>query len=91
MPTRARYRALTWFRDHKADPLSVLMRKRPSTRMCNLMLREGQVERIAVGQLHHHRWLLTDKGATLLAAKPRRKERKGADHERGETGTAPHD
>jgi hypothetical protein len=39
MTTRGRYRALTWFRDHEADPAAMLMRKRPSKRMCRLMTR----------------------------------------------------
>jgi hypothetical protein len=43
MTTPARYRALEWFADHERDPLSVLLRKRPSARMRNLMAREGQV------------------------------------------------
>ncbi|WP_249733954.1 hypothetical protein [Bradyrhizobium sp. sGM-13] len=71
MTTPARYRALQWLRDHEADPLSVLLRKRPSARMCNLMEREHQVVRAALGQFNHYRWLLTGMGAQVLADKTR--------------------
>ena len=88
MTTRARYRALTWFRDHEAEPTGVLMRKRPSTRMRKLMEQDGQVKREAVNQFRFDRWLLTDKGAQLLAAREeRRKERKGVGNDRGKDGT----
>jgi hypothetical protein len=71
MTTPARYRALRWFADHEADPLSVLLRRRPSVRMRNLMEREHQLVRIALGQFNHHRWLLTGMGEQVLAAKQR--------------------
>jgi hypothetical protein len=90
MTTRGRYRALTWFKDHEADPAAMLMRKRPSKRMCRLMEREGQVTRVAVNQFSLERWLLTDVGANLLAARERRKEREGVGNDRGEDGTTPH-
>src|ERR1700751_2093820 len=69
MTSPARYRALRWFADHEADPLSVLSRKRPSVRMRNLMEREHQLVRIALGQFNHHRWLLTGMGEQVLADK----------------------
>ena len=91
MTTPARYRALTWFRDHEAEPTAVLMRKRPSTRMRKLMEQDGQVRREAVDQFKFERWLLTDKGAQLLTAREeRRKERKGVGNDRGKDGTTTH-
>jgi hypothetical protein len=87
--TRARYRALGWFADHERDPLSVLLAKRPSTRMRNLMWREGQLKRITLGQFNLERWLLTDTGIEVLAGRAQRKERKGAaDGRRERTGAA---
>jgi hypothetical protein len=71
--TPARYRALQWFADHERDPLSVLMKEKPSTKMRRLMAREGQVFRVPVGQFNYDRWLLTDEGRGLLANKPRQK------------------
>src|ERR1700752_4925486 len=71
MTSPARYRALRWFADHEADPLSVLLRRRPSVRMRNLMEREHQLVRIALGEFNHHRWLLTGMGEQVLAEKMR--------------------
>src|ERR1700693_15637 len=80
MTTPARYRALRWFADHQADPLSVLLRKRPSVRMRNLMEREHQLVRIALGQFNYNRWLLTGMGEQVLADK-----REGHNGRRGRT------
>jgi hypothetical protein len=66
-PTPARYRALQWFADHDADPLSVLLAPKPSRRMINLMLQDGHLERRPVGQFGHARYLLTEEARRLLA------------------------
>jgi hypothetical protein len=76
MITEQRKRALNWFNDHSQDVNAVLGRKRPTTRMRNLMVKEGQLdaERIAFSQ---HKFQLTEHGKTLLAnLKASQKKRK---------------
>jgi hypothetical protein len=70
--TPGRWRALLWFADHERDPALVLMRKRPSTRMLGIMLREGQLYTVRTNISNHSRWMLSDAGRELLAAKHRR-------------------
>lgn len=71
MTTRARYRALSWFADHDQDATSVLFGRKPTKRMINLMLREGQLLRIPTKN-----WLLTDVGRRILEDKNARSRRR---------------
>ena len=55
----ARWRALAWFGDHERDVNAVLGRRLPSVRMRNLMIRERQLERIAIGSFGQAIFILT--------------------------------
>jgi hypothetical protein len=69
--TTARWRALFWFADHARDVNAVMGRKLPSTRMRNLMIREGQVVRVPAGGFGHARFVLTETGGALLESRRR--------------------
>jgi hypothetical protein len=76
MPTPARYIALQWFADHEAlGPDAVFQRKPPSARMRHMMAQEGEVMRLPIGQFEYQKWLLTDKGREILAARRTRKKK----------------
>lgn len=77
MPTKARYVALEWFRDHEVlGPDEVFKRRPPSARMRRLMAKEGEAEHIPVGQFGLVKWRLTDKGREVLGAKPAKRRHK---------------
>lgn len=65
--TKARRLALQWFADHEREPLSVLMADKPTPRMRRLMVKEGHVARIPVGQFGFDKWVLTYAGREALA------------------------
>jgi hypothetical protein len=76
MPSAARYYALQWFFDHEAlGPDGVFNRKPPSARMRKLMLLEGQVDRVSVGQFRYGKWRLTAKGREALENRPKVRRR----------------
>jgi hypothetical protein len=86
MPTPARYHALQWFHDHEVlGRDAVFTRKSPTTRMRRLMVREGQVERLPVGQLDHYQWRLTPQGREALGAKQKKRDKADAQRERPES------
>ena len=91
MPTPARYVALRWFYDHEAlGPDEVLRRKPPSARIRRLMVENGEVEKVPVGQFAFQKWVLTDKGREILNQKPPpRKRRSEADAKRRTTRRQP--
>ena len=90
MPTAARYKALQWFLDHEEQgPDAVFNRKPPSGRMRRLMARQGQVERLPLGQFGYEKWRLTPLGRKALENKPKPKGRRRSLprlHKQQETG-----
>jgi hypothetical protein len=84
MITPRRYRALRWFDDHSRDQNSVLAQRVPTKKIRNLMIRDGQLEAVAIGSFGHLRFELTAAGRTLLASRRRRKTKtttKESDHD----------
>lgn len=75
MTSSARWTALRWFRDHEIDINAVAGRRRPSSRMWRLMIREGQLDKRPVGSFGHARFVLTDAGKQLLASRRRARAR----------------
>jgi hypothetical protein len=70
MTTKARFFALEWFWDHQAmGPNAIFDRKPPTLRMRNLMLKEGQIARLPLGQFDYAQWRLTSEGAAVLLNK----------------------
>jgi hypothetical protein len=58
--------ALRWFADEEIDPATVLLRKRPSTRLCRQMQREELLDVEPVGQFGFSRWRLSSLGRFLV-------------------------
>jgi hypothetical protein len=76
MTTPARYRALQWFLDHETlGPDGVFGKKPPSARMVRLMVNEGQIMRLPLGQFKYGKWLLTKQGRDVLNSKPQVRRR----------------
>lgn len=63
-----RRKALQWFVDEAADPVSVLFRKPPSTRLRRLMLAEELL------YVDDRRWRPTDIGLFIVRQKERKRE-----------------
>lgn len=67
--TPTRWKALAWFRDHEADQNSVMGRPVPGRRLVNMMIEDGQVERVYGYVLAHPVLVLTEKGQAILRSK----------------------
>ena len=83
MITTERWRALKWFADHAVDINAVMGQRMPSTKMRNLMVREGELAREPTGGFAHHRFNLTEAGHELLGRKHKRKWRASDENTEG--------
>jgi hypothetical protein len=77
MTSTGRWKALRWFADHAVDVNDMIGRGRPPTsKMRNLMIREGQLARVPLGSFGHAKFELTPEGCELLANKHKKKRRR---------------
>jgi hypothetical protein len=74
MTTTARWNALRWFADHALDINKVMGRRIPSTKMRNVMVRDGQLMCRPAGSFKYHRFELTARGQAMLVGKRKRKK-----------------